>query len=189
VNVEKVAPARNGTLTAQTPVDAGGARGANDLHTVAVGKAKTIPHDDRRPHPYDRTMDGATAAPYAADADGKARPAAVACGGFPAMGEAEMVKRLLMAALSAVFLATVAAAPVSAQAPAPAKKETADERKAKKAKASEEKKAKKKEASAKQKAQRQKMKDCSTKWGAHKKATKEKGRAAHRKFMGECLKN
>ena len=83
------------------------------------------------------------------------------------MGEAEMVKRLLTAVLAAAFLATMAAAPVSAQTTAPSKKE----------------------ASAKQMAQRARMKDCSVKWGAHKKATKESGRAAHRKFMGECLKN
>ena len=105
------------------------------------------------------------------------------------MGEAEMVKRLLTAVLAAAFLATMAAAPVSAQTTAPSKKEAAAEKKAKKKEAAEEKKAKKKEASAKQMAQRARMKDCSVKWGAHKKATKESGRAAHRKFMGECLKN
>ena len=36
--------------------------------------------------------------------------------------------------------------------------------------------------------QQQKMKDCSAKWGDYKKEKNVKGKAAHNKFMGECLK-
>ena len=82
-----------------------------------------------------------------------------------------MMKRIVVAALSALFLAAVSAPPAFAQATQPAKKETTA-------------KSAKKKASPKQQAQRQKMKDCAAKW----KASGEKGRAAHRKFMGSCLK-
>lgn len=36
--------------------------------------------------------------------------------------------------------------------------------------------------------QQQKMKDCSVKWNDEKKAKKVSGKAAHNKFMSECLK-
>ena len=86
-----------------------------------------------------------------------------------------MLKSLLAAAVAFALIATPAA-PSFAQA-------TTTEKTTKKT----EKKAAKKP-SAKQSAQQQKMKDCATKWGDHKKEKKVSGRTEHRKFMSECLK-
>lgn len=37
-------------------------------------------------------------------------------------------------------------------------------------------------------AQQQKMRDCASKWGEHKKTNDVKGRAEYNKFMSDCLK-
>jgi ABC-type uncharacterized transport system involved in gliding motility auxiliary subunit len=93
-----------------------------------------------------------------------------------------MMKRVVAAAVTALFLAATAA-PSVAQTTEPAQKQTP----AKKAPAK--KTEKKKKASPKQEAQRQKMKDCAVKWNEHKKASNAKGRKAHREFMSSCLKS
>jgi hypothetical protein len=86
-----------------------------------------------------------------------------------------MLKSLLAAAVAFALIA-VPAAPSFAQATTTEKTEKKSEKKAAK------------KPSAKQSAQQQKMKDCATKWGDHKKEKKVSGRTEHRKFMSECLK-
>ena len=80
--------------------------------------------------------------------------------------------------LKHLFAAAVACALVTGPA-APSFAQTATEKTEKKAA---------KKPSKKQSAQQQKMKDCATKWGDHKKEKKVSGRTEHRKFMSECLK-
>jgi Ni/Co efflux regulator RcnB len=85
-----------------------------------------------------------------------------------------MIKRIVAAAVAALFLGALSATPAATQATQPAQKQ---------APAAKKKPAKK--ASPKQEAQRQKMRDCATQW----KASGQKGRSKHRAFMKECLKS
>ncbi len=72
------------------------------------------------------------------------------------------MKRLMVAACAAAFLALTASSPAFAQEQAPQKKLSA---------------------------QQQKMKDCAAKWKDEKAKTGVKGREAYRKFLSACLKS
>ena len=89
-----------------------------------------------------------------------------------------MMKRFAVAALAALFLASISTVPASAQATQPATKPSATKpAPAKKATT-------KKPRSAKQLARDQKMTDCNAKWTA----SGQKGKAARSKFMSGCMK-
>ena len=155
-------------------MDAGSAADANEADTVLVAFATTIPAKGGLALLGCRMREWLWTPVFP-------RPILFWAGGArpPAdWGEAYMMKRFALAALSALFLASISAVPASAQGtqpttkpaatkPAPAKKATT-----------------KKPRSAKQLERDQKMKDCNVKWTA----SGQKGKAARSRFMSTCLK-